>query len=358
MWLGARPAVAHPVAQGALAVVIFQDRITVRVRPAREEVLLAATLGGQTEPSPVEMVRRHGDYLLAHLRVSTDGRVLDGRVARVPESAVGQPTYELEYRLSGDAPGSVELWQDVLHEFEFAPGNPWEASYLVRVGGDGQSPVEGLLLTSRHLLRVDCGGRATPGAPPLDRVRMAATFARHGVEHILAGYDHLLFVAALVLAATRLRDLIGVIGAFTVAHTITLALAALDVFRLPGRIVEPMIAASIVVVAAQNVLWPKRSRGAGRMLVAFLFGLFHGLGFAGGLLDAMADLHAGAALLAIGAFSLGVEVGHQLVVLPAFVGLRFLHQAGGGPAGHARAQRYGSAVISLAGLVYLVAALR
>ena len=285
-----------------------------------------------------------------------DGRALEGRALKVSDQAVGRPAYTLEYRLTGGAPARLELRQDVLREFEFAPGNPWEASYLVRISQRGQPLAEGLLLTSREALRFDCRRDPMVG---LGHVRMAAAFVRHGITHILSGYDHLLFVGALVLAVVSLWDLIKVISAFTLAHTLTLALAAFDLFRLSAAIVEPMIAASIVVVAAQNLFWPRQSRGWNRALVAFVFGLFHGLGFAGGLLEAMASLGGSGAVLAIAAFSVGVEIGHQTVVLPAFCGLRLLRRTARGANRKERlVQRYGSALISLAGMIYLVAALR
>jgi hypothetical protein len=163
----------------------------------------------------------------------------------------------------------------------------------------------------------------------------------------------------LLLAVTSLWDLIKVISVFTLAHTITLALSALDLFRLPEKLVEPFIAASIVFVAAQNVFWPEHSRGQGRLLVAFLFGLFHGLGFAGGLLDAMSGMHAAGAAAAIAAFSAGVEIGHQAVVLPTFGGLYLLRLATAGSTDRDRLiRRYGSALIALVGMIYLGAALR
>jgi hypothetical protein len=355
----ARTAQAHPVSQGAMEIVIFPDRIEVQATVSMEEVLVAAAFSGRKETAQLEAVRGHGDYLRAHLRVMADGRSLGGRVVKVPEKAQSPLTYALEYRLTGGAPARIDVQQDVLREFEFAPGNPWEASYLVRIGEAGQSAVEGLLLTSKMPLRFDCEWGRAAGAPRLDQARMAAAFVRHGIMHILTGYDHLLFVGALVLAVVHLWDLVKVIGAFTLAHTITLTLTALDVFRLPGSIVEPMIAASIVFVAVQNVFWPKQSRGGSRLLVAFLFGLFHGLGFAGGLLEAMSGLRAAGALVAIMAFSAGVEIGHQLVVLPAFCALRLLRRVRAGAYRHDRlVQRYGSAVISLGGMIYLVAALR
>jgi hypothetical protein len=122
----------------------------------------------------------------------------------------------------------------------------------------------------------------------------------------------------LVLAATTFWDLIKVVTAFTVAHTITLTLAAFNLISLPQWVVEPLISASIVFVALQNVFWPGRARGRGRLGAAFFFGLFHGLGFAGGLLEAMREMQTGTMLLAILAFSIGIELGHQMVVLPLF----------------------------------------
>ena len=348
---------AHPVSQGAMEVVIFPDRIAVRATVSSEEVLVAAAFGGQKTSLPLEAVRGHGNYLLAHLKVTADGRLLVGRVVEAPKQAFGRPSYALEYPLTQGAPTRVEFRQDVLREFEFAPGNPWEASYLVRIAQEGRPAAEGLLLTSKEPLIFD--DRRHAGGSVLAAAGMAGPFVRHGVTHILTGYDHLLFVTALVLAVTSLWDLLKVITAFTLAHTITLALAALDLFRLPATIVEPMIAASIVVVAIQNVFWPKRSQGRSRLLVAFVFGLFHGLGFAGGLLDAMTDMQASGAAAAIAAFSVGVEIGHQLVVAPAYCAMRVLHRAQlAKTRPECFVKRYGSALISVAGMIYLVAALR
>lgn len=179
--------------------------------------------------------------------------------------------------------------------------------------------------------------------------------------HILGGYDHLLFMAALVLAVVSLGDLVKVVTAFTLARTLTLTLAVLDVVRVPGRIVEPMIALSIVVVALQNVFWPDRSHGRERLAIAFAFGLFHGLGFAGGLLEAMEGMPGVAVATAIAAFSLGVEIGHQMVVLPIFTARLLARRACQGSDRAHRMEvvlRFGSGAISVAGMMYFIAALR
>ena len=349
-------AAAHPVAQGALEIVVFPQRVSVTARVSMEEVLVATAYGGSNTASVLETVRGHGDYLLAHFRVAADGRQLAGRVVQMAEQVDGRPVYELEYRLTGGAPARVVFQQDALREFEFAPGNPWVASYVVRASRAGESPMEGLLLVSGEPLAIDFNSLARAG---LDRARLAREYIRHGVMHILSGYDHLLFIAALALAVASLWDLIKVISAFTLAHSITLTLSVLNIVRLSESIVEPMIAASIVFVALQNVIVPERSRGAGRLSLAFFFGLFHGLGFAGGLLGAMEGMAGLAAGLAIAAFSLGVEIGHQMVVLPIFVTLKMMRDRISQQSAQipGRVLRYGSAGICVAGVFYLIVAL-
>src|SRR5437764_8328489 len=300
------------------------------------------------------MWRKHGDYLIAHLRLAADGRPLDGRVVKVPAEADGRPVYEIEYRIAGGAPARIAFEEDVLREFEFAPGNPWEASYVVRARRDGESPIEGLLLTSREPLVLDVNALASGSASRLDRARMAKEYIRHGIMHILSGYDHLLFIAALALAVATLWDLVRVISAFTLAHSITLTFSVLNIVRLPSNIVEPMIAASIVFVALQNVIVPEKSRGAGRLLVAFFFGLFHGLGFAGGLLAAMEGMAGLTIGMAIVAFSLGIEIGHQIVVVPIFCALKIARTLCRGSIRPTEyVLRYGSVAICLAGIFYL-----
>ncbi len=187
------------------------------------------------------------------------------------------------------------------------------------------------------------------------------TFFWHGVHHILTGYDHLLFISALVLGAATLWDLIKVVTAFTLAHSLTLTLAALDLVHVSGRVVEPLISASIICVALQNIFWPERSRGWSRLAVAFFFGLFHGLGFAGGLLNVMHQMQTGTVLLALLGFSLGVEAGHQAVLLPLFASLKVARRVRTGRIARTRfaqaLQRLGSAGIATAGVYYLCVAL-
>lgn len=363
---GAVPALAHPVAQGAMELRVEPGRLVLDVHASMEQVLVQAAYGPAATAALAERVRLHGDYLRAHLRLAADGEALQAGPAEALAARPGRAAWRLVFPLPvGSRPARLALWQDVLREIEYAPGNPWETSYVLRVSGaaTGAGAEGGLLASAQTLslaLRPVPATPATPAtpaaAPPAPAVPVVQWIA-HGLRHILAGYDHLLFVAALTLGARRLGELVRLVGAFTLAHTLTLALSVLDVFRLPSGFVEPMIAASIVAVALLNVFGSTDARTPRRrLLCAFGFGLFHGLGFAGGLLEAFADLGGGAAVTAILAFSIGVEGGHLAVVLPLWAllaALRHRH-AGSDP----RALRRGASVaISLAGLLYLAAAL-
>ena len=133
------------------------------------------------------------------------------------------------------------------------------------------------------------------------------------MEHIATGYDHILFLLALLLVGGGLRALVGVVTAFTVAHSITLALATLDLVALPIRLVESAIALSIAWVALENVLFDQQS---GRWRITFLFGLVHGFGFAS-VLRAM-HLPSQSLAASLLAFNLGVEAGQIVIVLLAY----------------------------------------
>ena len=140
---------------------------------------------------------------------------------------------------------------------------------------------------------------------------MVRQFIPAGVHHILIGPDHLLFLVGLLLLGGSIRQLLIVVTAFTLAHSITLSLAALNIVSPPARIIEPAIALSIVYVGADNLL----ARGGRdvRAWIAFAFGFIHGFGFANVLREM--DLPARALGWSLFSFNLGVEFGQLLVVV-------------------------------------------
>ena len=161
--------------------------------------------------------------------------------------------------------------------------------------------------------------RVTVGQPGQ---RGTASFVLLGIEHILTGWDHLLFLLVLLLRGGDWLSLTKIITAFTVAHSVTLALAVLDVVTLPDRVVEAVIALSIAAVAAENlVVAPVVAR---RWLVSFCFGLVHGFGFSSALRELGLPAHG--LLLALLGFNGGVELGQALVVAVALPGLALLRR--------------------------------
>ncbi|AVR99054.1 hypothetical protein C9I28_05305 [Pseudoduganella armeniaca] len=200
----------------------------------------------------------------------------------------------------------------------------------------------------RGLLRIDhgavvqtaiLGGERPRQALELERVSAARQFLAyvwHGTWHIWIGFDHILFLVSLLLPAVLVRqggtwvrapdlrtaaaDVVKTVSAFTIAHSVTLALAVLEVVSLPSRWVESAIALSVVLAALNNV-WPRVL--ARRWLAALVFGLVHGFGFAGVLADL--GLPRGALALSLLGFNVGVELGQLAivaVVLPATFALR------------------------------------
>ncbi len=139
------------------------------------------------------------------------------------------------------------------------------------------------------------------------------SFIRSGFVHVVPlGMDHILFVLGLFLLSRRWKPLLLQVTAFTLAHTLTLGLAATGTVQVPASVVEPVIAGSIVVIALENILYPRYT--SWRLLVVFVFGLVHGLGFAGAL--SRLDLPPSALLVGLLGFNLGVELG-QLTVIAA-----------------------------------------
>jgi len=217
----------------------------------------------------------------------------------------------------------------------------------------------------RHLARVFRGGKpevnvlerthatwelSTLGAePPAGSGSLAWSMLKLGIEHILTGFDHLVFLLGLILVGARFRSLVGVVTAFTLAHSITLALAALSIFAPSPRLVEPAIALSIAYVGLENLFVKDASK---RWRITFPFGLIHGFGFAGALREVA--LPRAQLPVALVSFNLGVEVG-QLAALAVALPLTLVARTA--PWFGQRGVRLLSGAIFLGGLALFVARL-
>jgi hypothetical protein len=260
-------------------------------------------------------------YALARLKLASGGSACPLHLAGLLLDDHSDGAYAV-LRLRGDCAAEVATL-DVDYRLLFDIDPQHKGLLQLRHGGQASTAI--FAPDSAHqALRV-------AGASALSQF---GDYVRHGIWHIWIGFDHILFLLSLLLPAVLVYadrqwqgrptfraaalDVLKIVTAFTLAHSITLTLATLGVVSLPSRLVESAIAAS-VVLAALNNLWPLFH--GRRAVVAFAFGLIHGFGFASVLLDL--GLPKAALLLSLVGFNLGVELG-QITIVALFLPLAFL----------------------------------
>ncbi len=173
----------------------------------------------------------------------------------------------------------------------------------------------------------------------------ARRFIALGIGHIVTGYDHLAFLLVLLMGAASLLDVMKIVTAFTVAHSVTLGLATFGVIALPPALIESVIALSIAWVAVENLLFDRLER---RWRVTFVFGLIHGFGFSNVLRDL--ELPRPALALSLFSFNVGVEIGQLAFVLGAFPLIWWAGRASWRP----RLSLIGSSIVLMLGVYWFV----
>jgi hydrogenase/urease accessory protein HupE len=206
----------------------------------------------------------------------------------------------------------------VLHRVDFAnaPKNPTlETDLFGTKGGENQ-----MTITATRNNKTESEVAILEASAPSHKFFRGGfatfiDFVRIGVEHILGGMDHLLFLLTIIIAAAGWRYWLGVVTSFTIAHSITLTLSALNIVRIPANIVEPGIALSIVIAALLNLRTRSDNavgKGWARIAIVFACGLLHGFGFASAIGAIAVDTGSRVATLA--GFNVGIEIGQFLFV--------------------------------------------
>lgn len=309
LWLvfvGVPSATAHVTSTGLAVLEVDDGRLAYRLTLVATEqdeetgrMLLAAADGNAAAAARIaQAMREHARFSIAGEtclpgRITVQGRRGDDKVAL--EMALTCP------RATGTL-AVHDSWPKVL-------GAHFQTVMSVRI--PGQPSQEFALGEERPEAVVELSGAARTGW---------LSFIGMGAEHILSGPDHLLFLLALLALTRGFWPIAKIVTGFTIAHSITLSLATLGIVDVPSRIVEPLIAATIIWVALENLLAPART--AQRWLIAALFGLIHGLGFAGALTEL--GLPRAAMIRALIGFNVGVELGQLAfvaAVMPAVVWL-------------------------------------
>jgi hydrogenase/urease accessory protein HupE len=296
------PAMAHPVPFSYLDVNVEPDGISITLVA---HVFDAAQELGVNPPELLldpSVLGPHGDRLVALLRsrlqISAGGRLLTDDTWSAPESLPDRQSIRLRarYRTAG-APGSVTVTARL---FSYDPMHQTFLNFY-----------EGGNLTSQAILDRNHPGFEYFAGSRQGVFAVIGKFVPAGIHHILIGPDHLLFLVGLLLLGGSVRRLLLVVSSFTIAHSITLTLAALNLVTPPARVIEPAIALSIVYVGVDNLM-----AGGGRDVrawIAFAFGFIHGFGFANVLREM--NLPSQALGWSLFSFNLGVEIGQLMVVV-------------------------------------------
>jgi hypothetical protein len=353
--LSGRVAWAHDEAWSASDVVIDNDRVTWSVDVGLAGLAKLIDLGAEVVGGEV---KGFDAAALAQHQQAICGAVAGGITLSVQGHALvpscGTPVPRFETPLGGGQPHLVRVVQPLVFT---APAGFTELrarlAFFAALTSNHRAVVKArwagqLLQTTRLGVSelVLTRGQLSPG-----RWSSVLDFVRWGIHHILVGYDHIAFLLGLLLVVPGLRALFTIVTAFTVAHSLTILLAAFGVISLPPALTELLIAGSIVYVAVENLVRAGRrsSSPARRWPLVFAFGLVHGLGFAQVLRDRLAEAPAGIALSVV-AFNVGVELGQLAIVALAFPLLELLRRR----VGQAQLVRAGSLPILLLGLYWLV----
>jgi hydrogenase/urease accessory protein HupE len=272
--------------------------------------------------------------LVSRLHIEADGKALSPEWD-MPEVLADRQAIRFNLRFPGvPRPGSIAISGRL---FPYDPNH----QTFVNIYEDGELTRQVIL--NRFENRMDHVFGTRQGS-----IAVIEKFIPEGIHHILIGPDHLLFLVGLLLMGGTMRRLLMVVTAFTVAHSITLSLAALAILTPPARIIEPAIALSIVYVGFDNLL-VKEGRDV-RAWIAFAFGFIHGFGFANVLREM--DLPRRALGWSLFSFNFGVEIGQMLVVVivaSALAALRSKSEKAGRQIAFA-----GSIVVILAGAFWFV----
>lgn len=238
----------------------------------------------------------------------------------------------------GSTPKSSLIEKDWLLELEYPPCGT-EGNYHVELGAlfkalrighthaafisDSAGKRDDTLHSGRPTLELAAPAGSAPSTEPAPvartRGQIAVEYIKLGIEHILMGFDHLVFLLGLVIIGGRLKHMLAMVTAFTVAHSVTLGLAVTGVFNPPGSVIEPLIALSVAYVGVENFLVKDASK---RWRITAAFGLIHGFGFAGALGEI--GVPQGHLALGLATFNVGVELGQLMVmalVLPIILAL-------------------------------------
>lgn len=306
-------AAAHPPGLSSLDVVLLPNAVEANITFAIDDIEALAPMDSdfdaEVTPAEQEASKPKIAALLAQeLELTLDGQAVTPAPGKVSFDDQNNAHITLQYAVAANQ--SISVQSKLLSRLAA------EHKQYATVKRDSIELGQKMLTQQDPMLTLNVSQAATD-ATPTSGAAAFWEFVKLGVEHIVTGYDHLLFLFSLLVVTRSFWPAIKIITFFTIAHSITLALAGANIFDIPSSIIEPFIAATIMYVGAENLFRGEHPKG--RSLLTFSFGLVHGFGFAGVLREMGIGAGGSGILIPLFSFNLGVEIGQLCIaslVLP------------------------------------------
>lgn len=314
---------AHDAGMSSLNVEFANQTLTVSAEFSMREIEKVARFNDQKAIS---------ELVFDSILVKVDGKTIKASEAKYGFNDGHTFAFQQNYRgIKGE---KIELQSLLISKL-----NPGHNQFLTILRNDGEKIKSEILTAENNTVAID-----------FEKLELNNSFLKFlpiGIEHILFGYDHLLFLFALLFTVKTFSEIAKIVTSFTVAHSITLSLATLNVIQISPTIVEPLIALSIVFVGLENLFRKKIEK---RWILTYFFGLIHGFGFATALQEIGIGTGIGVAIPLL-SFNLGVEIGQIAVVLLILPILWKLHKSS---FYLTRIVPIGSVLVALAGFYWLI----
>ncbi len=318
---------AHPPGLSSADVTVKPDGLDAKITFAVQDIEAFVPMDSDGDAEVTSAERDAAKPQIANLVANELKIHLDG--VEIRPTALGTVTFDNQNNATVDLHFSSTPASSISIQSTFLNKLPTDHKQYVTVKNAGNQPLGKKMLTkTANTLEFNLKNNTTPTATDNHPSSTFVDFLKLGVEHILTGYDHLLFLFSLLVITHSFWPAIKIITFFTIAHSITLALAGLNIVDIPASIVEPLIAASIVYVGLENIIRGNKVTVRSRCMLTFFFGLIHGFGFAGVLKEmGISSIETGI-LVPLFSFNLGVELGQITVAAIVLPLLWWLHKQG------------------------------
>jgi hydrogenase/urease accessory protein HupE len=309
---------AHPPGLSSADITVKPEELGVKVIFAIQDIeaFVPMDIDGDAEVTDDELGNasfRIARFVASEIGILSDGKAIPPNGSNtVRFDKQNNATIDLHY--PGKPLAAIGIQSKLLSKLP-----PNHKQYVTVKDANGKELGKKLLTQKADTLEINLKANTPPTNTENHPTSTFIDFLKLGVEHILTGYDHLLFLFSLLVVTRSFWPAIKIITFFTIAHSITLALAGMNIVNIPSSIVEPLIAASIVYVGLENIVRKDKVTTKQRCILTFFFGLIHGFGFAGVLREmGISSIETGI-LVPLFSFNLGVELGQiavAAIVLP------------------------------------------